>query len=268
MIDLHSHVLPGMDDGSRSVEESVQMLRESARQGVRYLAATPHFYPMRSSPEEFLRRRARALERLQQVWQPEFPRLIPGAEVYYYEGITGTDGLDRLKLEGTELLLLEMPFSAWSERMVADVLELQQRHGTRVVLAHVERYLADQSRGVWELLLENGVSMQCNAGFFLNWKTAHKALRMLRRGQVHYIASDCHNMTSRPPMLGEAMKRIREKTDDAVCRGLEARAGALISEWEGSDYETSDTDPVGGVYSGGTAGAAAPVGGGGQSAAD
>ena len=64
MTDIHSHILPGMDDGSRSTEESLAMLAASAAQGVRAIAATPHFYAMENSPEEFLARRAAAVARL------------------------------------------------------------------------------------------------------------------------------------------------------------------------------------------------------------
>ena len=61
MIDIHSHILPGMDDGSSSIEESLAMARESARQGVRLIAATPHFYATEENPHRFLARVSRTL---------------------------------------------------------------------------------------------------------------------------------------------------------------------------------------------------------------
>ena len=121
-----------------------------------------------------------------------------------------TQELPLLTLEGTNLLLLEMPFSPWSSRMVEEVLEIQERRGLQVLLAHVERYLPYQEPKVWERLRQGKVWMQCNASFFLHWRTKPKALRMLRKGEIHMLGSDCHNKTTRPPRLGEAAEVIEK----------------------------------------------------------
>ena len=159
MIDLHTHVLPGMDDGSRSPEESARMLRELGAQGVTLAAATPHFYAGENSPDRFLRRRKEAWERLQPVLEPGMPELILGAEVCYFEGLRRNDELPLLCMEGTDTLLLEMPFEPWSRRMLGDLLELADRGDMRVVLAHVERYMPFQSRDVWDHVLQSMVLM-------------------------------------------------------------------------------------------------------------
>ena len=148
MTDFHSHVLPEMDDGSRSVEESLEMLAMSWQQGVRHMAATPHFYAEENSPEEFLKRRAVSAEKLQRAVEgrENLPILHLGAEVRYYEGFSQTQSLEKLKIQGTDLLLLEMPFAPWTERMFREIRNAQQRLGCTVVLAHIERYLHDQTR--------------------------------------------------------------------------------------------------------------------------
>lgn len=206
MTDIHSHVLPQVDDGSRSTAESLSMLEAMSKQGIARVAATPHFYPSEDSPERFLERRAAAADRLREEWRPDLPQLMLGAEVYYFEGISRAEGLDALRLEGTPILLLEMPFRPWTPRMTDEILELHGQHGTTVLLAHIERYLRFQKPEIWDVLLEAGVRMQCNASFLLNWKSRWKALRMFREGRIHLLGSDSHNMTSRPPRLGEALK--------------------------------------------------------------
>lgn len=208
MIDLHTHILPGMDDGSKSVEESLKMLEAIAEQGISRVAATPHFYAGENGPETFLRRRAAAAKALRKHWRVGLPRLLLGAEVGFFEGISRADGLEALRVEGTELLLLEPPLSVWPDRLVGEVLELCRRPGIRVVLAHVERYMDLQSPECWDRLLGAGALSQCNAGFFLRRRTRRKALRMLRQGRVHFIASDCHNLSVRPPRLGAALEII------------------------------------------------------------
>lgn len=225
VIDFHSHVLPGIDDGSQSVEESLKMLAASAGQGITHMAATPHFDPLKTDPERFLYQRERAAEQLRAVWQPPFPRLLLGAEVCYFDGISQAAKVDALRIEGTSLLLLEMPFQPWPHRMVAEIKVLHNRPGCSVVLAHIERYLEFQKEEVWEDLLETGILMQCNASFFLRWSTRRKAVHMFDAGRIHVLGSDCHNMADRAPRMGEALAAIGRHR----CEELELRAQAMLN---------------------------------------
>ena len=211
MIDIHTHILPEIDDGSRSLDMSIEMLQEERKQGVSVVVLTPHFYASQNSPEVFLERRNRAYQQVLNVWTPELPELHLGAEVHYFDGICQMNGLNRLCMDGGETLLLEMPFHPWSRQMVQDVMELNSRSNIQVILAHIERYFSFAPADVWEPLRKCGVLMQSNADFFLDWKTRRKALKMYKNGEIHFLASDCHNMTARAPNLGEAMKYIQSK---------------------------------------------------------
>lgn len=199
MIDFHTHILPCMDDGSQSIPESVSMLRAEARQGIETVVLTSHFYAHENSPAQFLQRRQRMYHHLLPYLWKELPKLCLGAEVQYFEGICTVEDIRHLRIQETEYLLLEMPFSHWSERMVEDVLELNDRADTTVVLAHIERYMAMQSKNVWSRLRDCGIVMQSNVSFFSNWQTRHKAMSMLSNGQIHLLGSDCHNMKTRRP---------------------------------------------------------------------
>lgn len=230
MIDFHSHILPGMDDGSRNVKESLQMLDASARQGITYIAATPHFIPSESSLEDFLRCRQRAFSQLKDVWNPTFPRILLGAEVFYFDGMSRVEQMKVLCIEGTALLLLEMPSRTWTERMVREVAALQNRSDLNVLLAHIERYLGFQRKKVWDGLLQAGVLMQCNASFFLRWNTRRRALHLLEAGKIHLLGSDCHNMEKRAPRMGAALEVIGEKNRRALeerCFRMLDREGVL-----------------------------------------
>lgn len=229
MIDFHSHVLPGMDDGSTCVEESLAMLEASAQQGIGCMAATSHFYPMENSPEQYLARRAAAEERLRTVWKPGLPKLLLGAEVYFFEGMSRVQELDALRIEGTELLLVEMPFHSWTERMVKELLAVHERQDMTVVLAHIERYFRFQPKRLWDDLLDAGILMQCNAGFFLSWRTKRKACRMLAERRIHLLGSDSHNMSDRPPRLGDALSVIGKSER----RRLERSIRQLVPSVEG-----------------------------------
>lgn len=212
MTDFHTHILPGVDDGSKNVQESLAMLQEEANQGVDRVILTPHYYAEENSPVEFLKRRYSAWQGLEPHLWSKLPDLRLGAEVQYFEGICAVEDVRHLKIVGTDYLLLEMPFQQWSDRMVGDVLELNDRRGTQIVLAHIERYMAMQRPRIWELLRAGGVLMQSNVSFFASWKTRHKAMNMLKQGQIHFLGSDCHNMSSRRPNWDQLPKQA-----EAIC---------------------------------------------------
>lgn len=214
MLDIHTHILPGMDDGSRSVEMSLEMLREQARQGVDTVVCTSHFYAEQNDPLRFLERRAAAWQRLQAALTPDLPEIRLGAEVQYFTGISRAEHIGRLRIQGTNLLLLEMPFCKWPEFAVEEAIALNSREDTQVVLAHIERYFRWQPKDIVERMLSEGFLIQTNVSFFTDWKTRHRALTMLRRGQIHLIASDCHNMTTRRPCLGELPGEARAYMED------------------------------------------------------
>lgn len=199
MIDFHTHILPGIDDGSKSVSESISILRLEARQGIDTVFLTPHFYAEENSPVEFLKKRYSAWRQLEEYLWPELPQLRLGAEVQYFEGICSVEDIKHLKIVGTDFLLLEMPFHHWTDRMVEDVIDLNDRDGIQIVLAHIERYQDKTTPDVWQQLRNCGVLMQSNVSFFENWKTRHQALSMLNHGQIHFLGSDCHNMKTRRP---------------------------------------------------------------------
>lgn len=215
MIDFHTHILPCVDDGSQSISESVTLLREEAKQGINTVVLTPHYYANERSPAEFLRRRNKAWNQLRPYLWPELPRVLFGAEVQYFEGICAVEDIYELRIEDTKYLLLEMPFSHWPDRVVEDVIELNEDPGTTVVLAHIERYLEKQSKDVWGYLRNCGVLMQSNVSFFENWKTRQKAMSMLSKGEIHFLGSDCHNKTTRRPNWSS----LPDKAKDLLQKG-------------------------------------------------
>lgn len=220
MIDFHSHILPAVDDGSSSVEESLEMLGALREQGIDTVFATPHFYATNDSPEAFIKKRAEAYEKLCGAMPPNYPKILLGAEVMYFSGISRVKELSSLCLEGTKLILLEMPTSKWSDYTVNELVDLACAGNVTVMLAHVERYMAYQSAAVFERLCGEGILMQVNASFFIGRLTRRKALKMLKKGDIHALGSDCHNMTSRPPRLEQAIEIIADRCGNDVISEL------------------------------------------------
>ncbi len=222
LTDCHSHVLPGIDDGSASVEESMELLRMEAAQGIRHVIATPHFYANHDTPESFLTRRDQAEKRLREAMaqQEDMPLLSVGAEVAFFRGMSESDLLPQLTFRGKRCILIEMPPAPWSEECLRELAAIREKQDLIPIVAHIDRYISPlRTYALPRRLEELPVLVQANAVFFLRASTAAMALKMLKADQIHLLGSDCHNLTHRKPQLGTAAERIREKLgEEALAR--------------------------------------------------
>jgi protein-tyrosine phosphatase len=235
MIDLHTHVLPGVDDGAEDWEQGLAMLRIAEEDGIGVVAATPHFIPGSFAPpgpevkalatELELRARAEGLT----------IRVTPGHEVRAGAGL-----VERLR-KGEILaydpeqryLLIEMPGAAvpdWMDRLVFE-LEVAQ---VVPILAHPERnngIIRNPMR--LRELIERGCRTQVTAGSFLGRfgdHVARTARLLLELDMVHIVASDAHEPDDRRPVLSEAYAALRDARGEAVARALCAENPRYILE--------------------------------------
>ena len=208
MIDTHTHILPGMDDGAQTPEESIRMLRRCRAQGVETVVLTPHFLPACESAEGFLARRNEAFARLQAAASEDLPRLVLGAEVAWCPGLEKMSELTDLTMGSSNYLLLEMPFMAWTQEHLAVVRDLIHDGRVIPVIAHVERFLQLQWRGQYQALKQLQVPMQLSASLFQRPLGGVVAQHLLRQGQW-MVGSDCHDLTRRKPCMDIAAKYMR-----------------------------------------------------------
>ncbi len=232
LIDFHTHILPEMDDGSSSVEESIKMLTSCAKQGIERIVLTPHFYANRDNPAHFLAKRARSLEKLSRATVGmACPELIPAAEVEYFEGITAMQELTDMRIGNSRGLLIEMPFTPWTSRVVRDIIEINNQREFRVVLAHIERYMKFVKKETLYQLIEEGVRMQSNASFFEEgFLGTSKAIKAFDQGFIHLLGSDCHNMTTRKPNLKDACDLLVKKRGPEALAHIMARGSHILSD--------------------------------------
>ncbi len=228
MIDWHAHILPEMDDGSHNVEESVSLLNMELLQGIRTIVATPHFYANDETVNSFLNRREKALEQLTAKLPEGSPKIILGAEVSYYQGISRMEDLKALRINGSKLLLLEMPMTRWTENMIRELVEMSAKSSFKIILPHVERYLKLQKQSVWQRIVESGILLQANASFFVSIVTRRKALSLLKEGNIQFIGSDCHNITSRPPRIGKVFEIVQKKLGKDFIRQMNEYGYSLL----------------------------------------
>lgn len=216
IIDLHTHVLPKMDDGSPDLKTSVKMLTCLMEQGICTVCATPHYYARHESIDSFLLRRQKAFSSLNDALRDEndsaFPEIQLGAEVAYFSGISNSTQLSELCLSGTRTLLLELSYTQWMPQQVENVASLSLDYGYQVILAHPERF--SHMRSYWkdmERMMALPIALQINADSLLHWGSRKLALELLGNTQYPLLASDCHNLTSRPPRLEKARLVVRKK---------------------------------------------------------
>ena len=235
MVDLHTHILPEIDDGSDGVDTSLAMLRREAEQGVTAVCATSHYYAKHSSIPAFCERRAEALERLTGVLTDGLPQVLPAAEVAYFPRMEEQD-LTPLCIQGTRTLMLEMPFADWTSLQAEAVEALVLDCGYQVVLVHPERFCFSKSnKHRLEKLAELPIGLQINAGSLLRWGTRRLALDLLQLAHWPLLGSDCHNLTSRPPTLKEGQEIIRKKLGEDFLRQMDENAEAAVQGWEWSN---------------------------------
>lgn len=241
MIDVHTHILPNIDDGSKSVEESIALLNMENLQGVKKIIATPHFYSHRHSLDFFLERRNHSYEKLKNALKDiekneeenmTYPSILLGAEVYFFEGISKASILPKLCVEGTDILLLEMPFCQWDETIYKEVESLACRQGLTVILAHVDRYIKYQKKKkyLWEIL-SLPVIVQLNGESFLSFFERKFPIQYLKEGHTVLFGSDCHNMENRMPNLEQARNYIRKKVGAECLEKSDALALELFGSY-------------------------------------
>ena len=222
-IDVHCHIIPGVDDGAGSIEEALELLRMEQQQGARELILSPH-----SRRGYFETSRDTVEMQLEQLSQTAIRTglAIPlhlGCEFYRInemEGLLKKDG--RYRMAGTRYVLLEfMPQdladTIW--RCTGDLLLA----GFRPVIAHAERYQALRNRSFLRRLLQAGAYIQINAGSILGesgWGTKRFCKMLLKEGLVHFVGSDAHNRKGRVPCMGPCGEYLSKKLGNEEAKRL------------------------------------------------
>ena len=226
-IDFHSHILPHLDHGSGSRETSAAQLAMMQASRVGTVCATSHFYPQKSLLDTFLKKRQESLGwLLDRVGDAPRPQILLGAEVLICEGLENMEGLHRLCLQGTNLLLLEMPFlggTSWTPRLYATAEEILGM-GIQPVLAHVDRY----PKKAVEPLLKKGMLAQVNADGLCRRMGRRHLMEWIEQGLVVALGSDLHEappdgyrawyrvMTTMPEQFRTIMERTEKLVEGAV----------------------------------------------------
>ena len=213
MIDLHCHILPGIDDGAKTLRDSILLLKSESNQGVKAVALTPHFDIQKTTIDDFCTLRNKSLELLKS--SDEFKNIgitvKTGAEVYYSPMLYDVD-LAPLCIEDTDYILIELPVSSKPYELKSIMQNILNR-GYIPILAHVERYqyFAENPIMLYELI-SDGCLAQVNAGAITGGgNNSAIAIKYLKWELAQIICSDCHSVEHRPPNMDKALAQVTKK---------------------------------------------------------
>jgi protein-tyrosine phosphatase len=223
-LDIHSHILPGVDDGAGTMEQSLEMLKTAAAQGITSIILTPHHKAHRHSVSvASLREKVEALQTEANIHTIPIV-LYPGMEIYYRDGVAKMleDG-ELATMADSRYVLIEFNPMEQFPYIRSAIYELTSCNFTPI-LAHVERYQCFLTKP--ENLLyavEQGGAVQVNASTFtgeMGFKGKQFVKKLLKEHLIHFIATDTHDNERRAPLLDDCVRYLKKKTDDTYVRRL------------------------------------------------
>jgi protein-tyrosine phosphatase len=230
VIDLHAHILPGIDDGPRSLEESLEMARMAVADGITTIVATPHLFRRRSvefheliRPEDIRQAVARFNEKLGE--ENIGLTVLPGCEIPLFPEIIKFIDENRIVTinDGQRYICLEMPDSVIPPATENIIFQLNSR-GITPIITHPERnmifyQMPDKLRRLISLgCLAQITARSLTRGF--GWGVARFTKRLVREGLAHIMATDAHSVEKRPPVMGKALEKLRKLVGESRARDM------------------------------------------------
>lgn len=220
MIDMHSHIIPAIDDGSRNVQETFNMIKEAKEAGFTDIVMTPHFLLNSYEPEK---EEINLLKnKFQEILKNENIdiRLHSGMEIYISDKLEELLNNNRvLTLNDSRYILIELPLTT-KVNYLDYILNLLRSFSIKPIIAHPERYTCvQQNPELVQQFIDNGALIQCNYGSILEFygKKAKQTFKiLLKNDQVDFLGSDSHRENTIYPLIPKAMKKIKKIIGDKV----------------------------------------------------
>lgn len=233
MIDFHTHIIPGIDDGSHNVEESVQMLKMSYAQGIDTVVLTSHFRLGEHKIKSWLKQRTENLEKvfdsMTEVERRHIPKMVLASEIEYTAGMNRWDYLDELVIKGTEFIMTEMPFMPWTEQVIKTIDDIALNSPFTPIIPHIDRYMHTFTKMEYiEHFYDMPVIIQMNAIYINGVANVQFFKPMLDSGVVDILGSDCHGKEWRPQNLGSAIEVVRKVCGQDVLDRIDKKGREIL----------------------------------------
>lgn len=220
LVDIHTHVLPNIDDGARDLEESLKMLEVYSANNINTVITTPHFDFSIDNLEEFLKIREDSYNQVEALIKQNQLNvdLLLGVEIMYSPNLDQYN-LEKLTLNNTDYLLIELPVFS-NPISLKHTLSKIISQGYIIILAHVERYSYLINNGkLMQELINMGVLFQVNTSFAISDSKRNLFNAMNKYNLIHFIASDAHDCDRRIPNLHSTLEAIENRFDIDILKG-------------------------------------------------
>jgi len=234
-VDFHCHILPDVDHGSKSIAQSLQMLRNAKENNIDCIVATPHFFSTNSTISEFISLRDKAFDKLNKAMPADekLPTLVKAAEVYLTTDTPNLEGLKRLCIGDTSFILIEMPYEYWSQWVYDAIYKLTVKCGLTPIIAHIERYATTKADPkAIPHLLELDVYAQMNTYSVTDFITRSKALKLIKNNCIHLLGTDSHDDIRTRKDYAKASKIIRSRLGNEMLDYLNSNALSILRNQE------------------------------------
>lgn len=242
MIDIHSHILPGIDDGAESMEEALEMARLAVADDIRVMVATPHLFKHKSVDLAAINEKRVILEHID-IFRDRLAaegialEILPGCDIPLSVEALSLLAEDRVLTvnDGKRYLLLELPHFSLPPSLEDICFRLQSR-GLTPIITHPERHPLIQERpDRLGRLIDLGCLIQLTAGSLTGGfgrQVARVSRQMVKKGYIHLLASDAHNTRGRPPMLSQAVKELSKLVGPERARAMVTQIPEKIIQGE------------------------------------
>jgi len=237
MLDIHSHILPAVDDGAKTIDESLSILEAMYAQGITDVVATPHFYPHDDNLDDFNNKVKKAFSTLKEaIGDKKLPNIYLGCEILYYSGISKASSLRNFTINGSDYMLLELNSYYINDSLFNEILYLREERGIIPIIAHIERYCkARKYKALIEFVKQNKILTQVNSTSFFAREYKRTLNKLFNSGVVSFIATDSHSMSRRPPLLAHAFEIIEAAHGPQIKQKLLKNANDLYLEITNKD---------------------------------
>lgn len=232
-IDFHTHILPEIDDGATDVYMSLEMLSLAERSNAEKVVLTPHVKAS-SDFDKFLELRNKKYDLLTSLINEKnmsCPHLLLGAEVLLDISLSERENVRSLCVEGTDILLLELPYTLHNSWLVHEIYDIVAKHEVTPLIAHVERYLKSPKdvKGL-DVLISCGVKFQVNASSFLSLSGRRIIRELVAEGLISAIGSDAHNLSDRSSDMTLPLKAFSKRFGPGFLEYMYDKSSSLLNK--------------------------------------
>ncbi len=235
MIDIHTHILFGVDDGAKSLDDSLALLKEAKKQGINTVYLTPHFYTFNTDIDSLKNKVEENFNVLLSTTNSEiYPEIRLGYEVHYFKGIYNSTEIKKFTLDKSNFLLLELDFNDITEDVINNIEEIRWQLGLIPIIAHIERY--HKLKGFKKLLKlldhENFLAQVTATSVAGLDKYKNITAKLIKKDYVDFIASDAHNLKSRSFNFKEAAASLKNMIGSIKAKTLISNSQQITnSRW-------------------------------------